>query len=310
MANQYSQLIPGLLSGFSLEYLRKKVAILGRTYVETTQQNIAQGGNSVRITKPASIMTPTNVSYTTPAVPQDVNINDGVTLDFTNHKEIVITANEAESRYTQGNFDRWLQMVYSAMLDGIVTSIDQSLLSLSSLVTQSVGSAASPVPLSDDLFRDAITMLTNNGLQVDPSRTTFVTNPKGYYKDLLDEQKYVNAMNVGSTDAITRGKMPNLYNVAIDYSQHITSSGDPLVTKNVLFDRFAFVIGFLEFERADAHGGAAVEEEIVTDPETGVSLRVQKYYKTDIRSWVYSLDVKWGVKELDLSRAVIINSAG
>lgn len=309
MANAYNQLIPGLISGFTLDYLRKKVALVGRTYVETTQQNMLQGGNQVLIPKPSLAMTPSNVAYTGRGV-QDVNINNGVTLTFNNYQEIVIQANEAESRFSQGNFGRWLELTYSAMLDGLVTSIDQSLIALTASITQSVGSAGSPVALSDDLLRKAISKLAANGVPVSPDRVTMVTNQKGYYEDLLSESKYINAMNYGSSDPVQSGKLAKLYNVSVDYSPNIVSSGTPSLTKNLLFDRFAFVIGFVEFERADAHGAAAVEEEIVTDPVTGISLRVQKYYNTDKRTWVYSMDVKWGVNVLDANRAVIINSLG
>jgi hypothetical protein len=71
-----------------------------------------------------------------------------------------------------------------------------------------------------------------------------------------------------------------------------------------MFERDGFVICFKKFESANTYGEPNVQEDIVTDPVTGITMRAQKFYDADLRTWVYALDVCYGIGILDADRIV------
>lgn len=308
MANTLTSLLPTLIAERSIEFLRSRSGFLGRIYTETTQENILRGGSSVIIPKPSAAFTPTNVSYSSAATPQDITINS-TTLNFSYHKEIKVAANQLESRISQGNFRRILELTMDGMLEGLVTTIDQSVAALySSATITPVGTPGAA--LTDVALRSAAASLANHNVNIQGGNTYLVVTPSDYYNGILGVDRYVTALNVGGTEAIRGGRIPSLFNINVDYSPNVAvTSASPATNHNMMFEKYAFVIGFVEFEPASTYGpNTNVTEEIMTDPATGISLRVQKYFDPSVRTWYYQMDVKWGVAVLDANRFIEVKS--
>jgi hypothetical protein len=308
MSNTLTALLPTLIAEKSLAYLRTKSGFLGRTYVETTQESILRGGSSVVIPKPAALFTPTDVSYASAATPQNIVI-PSVTLNFTNHKEVKVAANELESRISQGNFSRILDLTIPGMLDGLVSTVDTTIAQLySSVGTTPVGTAGTS--LTDTTLREGVATLAANNVNVQQSEVYLITTPGVYYNQLMSQTNYVQTYAIGTDQTVRGGKIPTLYGVNVDYSPNIvTTATSPVTIENMMFERNAFVVGFVQFEPATANAmSAPVDEAIVTDPETGISLRVQKYYDASVRTWYYQIDIKWGAAVLDENRAVVVKA--
>lgn len=307
MANTLTPLIPTLIAGRITEGLRYRSAMLGRIHTETIQENRLQGGDTITIPKPVGVFTPTNVGYGSAAAAQDVTI-PSVSLTFGYHKEIKIKANELESRITQGNYRRILEEVTESAIEGLARSVDNSLASLYASAANSVGTGGSA--LTDAAIRSGIATLSDYA----PigSNTTLVVDNGTYFNTLLGIDRYVEAYKAGDNGATLRGgRLPRLYDIAVDWSQNIVSTEVSSVTSQhgMLFDRYAAVIGFMEFNPAsEFSSNAAVEEAIVTDPNTGLSMRVQKYYDAALRTGYYQIDVKWGVAVYDANRIVHVLS--
>jgi len=299
MSNTLTPMIPTLIATEAIELLTSRSGFLGRVRVETTQQAELKGGDTVVIQKQVGSFTPTNVSYASAASAQGITV-PSVNLTFANHKEVKISANELESRIAQGNLTRILDLTVPGMIDGLVTLVDASLGALYTSATNNIGTAGAPI--TDDLVREGVSLLADEKVPLDvPGAVNLVVSPQGYFRDLMAIDRYVLANQSGNTEAMRGGKIPSQYNIGVDYTHNYT---DATGKHGLLWHRDAMTIGFIEFEAANKYGGAAVEEAIVTDPATGLSLRVQKYYDATLRTWFYQMDVKWGVAVTDADRMV------
>jgi len=209
----------------------------------------------------------------------------------------------------QGNFRRILELVNDGIVDGLVSTIDSS---ISALYTSATNTAVGTpgVAITDSTLRSAAATLANQNVNILNGNAHLVVTPGDYYNGILGVDRYVTALNIGGTEAIRGGKIPSLFNINVDYSQNVAvTSSSPATNHNLMFEKYAFVVGFVEFEKAQTYSAnAPVDEAILTDPESGVSLRVQKYYDASVRTWYYQVDVKWGVAVLDSSRFVEVKS--
>lgn len=307
MANTFTGLITTLIANDTIEFLRSKSATLGRIHVENRQEmNVLEGGNTINIPKPAAKFTPTPVSYSSAATAQNINI-PYIPLTFGNHYEVKVQANMLESRQSAGNFARIIQLTVPGMLEGLVSTIDQSVTSLySSLTTTPVGTAGAA--FTDATFRSAMSTLTGNNVYPEMGDVHLVVNPATYWNGLVGLSQYQPAYAVGDASTIREGNLKTLYDVNVSYSPNIvTTASSPVTINNLLFHRDAFVIGFVEFEPVNKYADKAqVEESIVTDPISGVSLRVMRYLDPDLKTWIYNIDVKWGVAVLAGERGIVI----
>jgi hypothetical protein len=309
MSNSFTGLITTLIANDTIEFLRSKSATLGRIHVENRQEmNVLEGGNTVNIPKPVSKFTPTAVSYASAAVAQSITV-PYVALTFGNHYEVKVQANMLESRQSAGNFARIIQLTVPGMLEGLVSQIDQSVTALySSLTTTPVGTPG--VALTDATFRSAIATLSANNVYPEMGDVHFCVNPSVYWNQLVGLSQYQPAYAVGDASTIREGNLKTLYDCNVSYSPNIvTTASSPTTIENLLFHRDAFVIGFVEFEPVNKYADKAqVEESIVTDPISGVSLRVMRYLDPDLKTWIYNIDVKWGVAVLDGARGIVVQA--
>jgi hypothetical protein len=308
MANSLSGLTPTIIASAANIYLRRKSALLGRIRVEPIMEsNLQAGGTSIVINKPSARRTPTTVSYTSPTT-TDFTI-PSITVNVTTHVEDRIKANELESRTAQGNFAKAFELTFGGMLDGLATKIDTDLTALYASAGAQVGTGGSAI--TDAVIRSAIQELAQNDVMISPDKVHFVTHPSNYWAEIMGLTNYNLALNVGrgfnqQTPGIQSGQVGNIYGVDFDYSNNIalTTLSSVDSTHNLMFERDGFVICFKKFESANTYGEPNVQEDIVTDPVTGITMRAQKFYDADLRTWVYALDVCYGIGILDADRIV------
>ena len=303
MANSLSGLTPTRIASAANIYLRRKSALLGRIRKELALEETMRGGTSIVINKPSARRTPTAVSYTSPTT-TDFTIPN-ITLNVTTHVEDRIKFNELESRTAEGNFATAFEYLFGPMLDGLAVKIDTDLTALYPSAGGQVGTGGSAI--TDAVVREAIKTLAANDVLISADRVHFVTHPNNYYTDILGLAEYKLALNTGSANpAIRTGNLGELYGVNFDWSNNIAATTVSSVTSNhnLMFERDGFVIAFKKFEPANKYGDPNVQEDQVTDPMTGVNIRVQKAYDFELRTWVWAMDVCYGVGVLDDSRIV------
>lgn len=296
MPNDFTPYLPTLIAREAIALLKNRSGFLGRVRVETRQESSLEGLNSVVIPKDAASFTPTNVSYSSAASAQAITI-PSATLAFSYHQEIKISANELESRTAQGGLTRILERTVPGMVNGLISAVDASLGALYTSATSQVGAAGAPV--TDATVREACTALMDYKVPMNvPGHCNLILSPRGYMTDLMAEDRYVLANQSGTDQALRGGTIPSVYNIGVDYTHNYTSASG---YHGMLFAQDAMTIGFVQFDPAN---NGQVIEEILTDPETGITLRVQKYYDPSLRTAFYQVDVKWGVAVTDANRMV------
>jgi hypothetical protein len=311
--NSISGLILTLLATETAEYLHARSAILSRCRVETRQErDVAQGGNTINIPAPMLEMDP--VPFTYPTLPytntysdiQSINIPT-IALTFNNHPRTRVMVNQLESRVAAGNFDTILSLAKPGILEGMVRNIDKSLIALyTGLSNTPVGTAG--VALTNTTILNGIASLSAN--MVDPTNgdVHFITGDQVYWNQLPNISQFLPAYAVGDNRFIREGDVGQIYGLRMNYSQNITvTASSPVVTNNLMFQKDAFVIGFLNFEPAKKYApSAAIDEQIYVDPNTGVAVRAQMYYDNTLQSTIYSVDCCFGVAVYMANRGVVV----
>ena len=314
-ANSLSGLILTLLATETAEYLHARSAILSRCRVETRQErDVAQGGNTINIPAPMLEMAPSDYSYPTIPFTGQPSYSDiqsiaipTISLTFSQHPRTRVEINQLESRIAAGNFDTILGLAKPGILEGMVRTIDKSLVALyTGLSNTPVGTAG--VDLTDDTIGDGIASLSSQ--MVDPTNgdVHFITGDQVYWQQLRKIPNYTAAYAMGDNRFIREGDVGNLYGLRVNYSQNIVATAtSPVATNNIMFQKDAFVIGFLNFEPAKKYApSAAIDEQIYVDPNTGIAVRAQMYYDNDLQGTIYSVDCCYGVAVYMANRGVVV----
>lgn len=312
MSNSFSGLILTLLATEVAEFAHARSALSGRVRVETRQErDVAEGGNTINIPAPMLEMDP--VAFTYPTTPTYTDIQDitipTVPLTFSNQWRTRVKANQLESRIAAGNLNNILALAKPGILEGMAKKIDKSLIALATgLSTTPVGTAG--VAITDATIRSGIAALSANNVDPTNGDVHMIFGDQVYWNQLAGLSNYQAAYAAGDNKLIREGDVGNLYGLRVNYSQNIqVSSTSPVVTNNLMFQKDAFVIGFLQFEPAKKYGDSApVDELIYTDPNTGFVVRAQMVYDYNLQAWVYSVDVCFGVAVYMANRGVIVQT--
>jgi hypothetical protein len=312
-ANSFSGLILPLLATETAQYLHAQSAILGRCRIETAQErDVARGGNTINIPAPMLEMDPT--AYTYPTIPftntnsdiQAINIPT-IQLTFNNHPRTRIMANQLESRVAAGNFDTILSLAQPGVLEGMTRTIDKSLIALyTGLSNTPVGTPG--VALSNTTVLQGIASLSANMVNPSNGDVHFVLGDQVYWLQLPQIPQYLPAYATGDNRFLREGDVGSLYGLRVNMSQNIAASqSSPVSTPNLMFQKDAFTIGFLELEPAKKYApSAAVDEYIYVDSNTGIAVRAQLYYDIGLQSTVYSVDCIYGVAVYMANRGVVV----
>lgn len=318
MSNSIASLIPILIYEESVPYLRSKGGFVKRAY-SVREAEKQQGGQVTRLTLPASRFTPTNVDYTATATPQAITLPH-VDITYDHQKEVVISLNDLEARIVQGNQIRVLRETMNAMIDGLIFQVE------SDFATAIVPQAGTTVgtynsTLADLTIRQGLTQLMNNRISPLTNKVSLITTSKAYMTDLMGIDRYVLANNTGqginpnfpnNANPVTGGKIPQLYNLDVDWSlaAPTTTTSGVGVAQNLLFEEYFAGIAFLDFIPVDvvSNGSAAITETFTQDPDSGITIRWQMYYDNDKRTMRLRCDCCYGYGVLDATRGILIQS--
>lgn len=301
MSNTLATFLPLLIAEEARMYLNRKVGFLGKVLVEEGKiSNLINGGNSVTIpTPPTVIATSARVPGTSDSADtKDLSFGN-VVLDLDTHRSTRINFTELESRVAQGNAARFVKMAIEPIMDGIIREIDGAIAAKYSEATHQVGTYNGAI--TDLVLRAGLKKMAAVDCPMDDGQLHFATTSKGYFTDLLGIDRYVTPLNnANAGDVMTNGRMPRLFNTQVDFSNNVVTSTISSQTSghSVLWHRNALVMAFMEFEPASKYGEPNVQEFFITH-ESGVRIRVVKWYDADKSSWFMRFDVKYGLKTLD-----------
>lgn len=112
--------------------------------------------------------------------------------------------------------------------------------------------------------------------------------------ELLGVDKFTKANEYGSRAPLVEGAIGDIFGINVFESQLVTSSGSPATYHNLAYtkDAIALVMRALPTDG----NGEGVTQSVVTDPESGVSMRLTSSYDANALGRQVTLDLLYGVK--------------
>jgi hypothetical protein len=297
-------LIPSVIAAGTVDYLASKKSLIKNVYTEAIPQARLAGGSTISVVKPASIFTPTDVNYSASASAQAITL-PATTVNITTHKETKIALTDLELVQNRGGMDLILSETVPAIVDGLLKKVEGDIGALYGSAGTTIGTYNGAI--DDATLRSGVTTLQNANVDLQMQNVAFITTPKGYSTDLMGIDRYVTVLNTDTKGTVSGGVLPRLYNIKADISNSITTGtiSSTAVAYSLLFEKYGFCAGFQKFDPVATQGqNAPVEEYIVTDPGSGITIRFQKYFDPTLRTWFLQADIRYGVAVLDANRIV------
>jgi hypothetical protein len=124
--------------------------------------------------------------------------------------------------------------------------------------------------------------------------------------EALADDLFVQAQQAGSTDALRRAKLGDLFGFTCLKSQNVPNSSiSSTKARTLAFHKDA--IAYASRPLADVTGPGAVSS-VMSLPEEGLAARMTYYYDGPKATHVVRFDSLWGVQTLDAGKGVYIET--
>ena len=224
-----------------------------------------------------------------------------VSVVLNKHKEATWIIEDVEKAFAR---DDVLAGYMQSSMKAVAEAVESDIFALYSGFSHSVGSAATA--LTDATLALARKSLFDSRAPVDENWTAVIAS-----KDtnaLLALDRFTTAEKVGGATKLADGALGKIYNFNMFESQLIptTSAGSPAVlsTHNIAFHRDFAALVVRPLPEIPAGMGSV--SAVVSDPESGISVRVRMSYDTDRGGVKCTTEILYGVAELRDELAVTI----
>ena len=199
--------------------------------------------------------------------------------------------------------DVFIQPNINAICDGIMTA------ALNLVTAAAVGNVedtskktiATAAELDYQAAADLATIVTNRNV---PSAPRFLMLKPTYYAGLAKDSSISQAFSIGGTDVIQRNVLPNVAGFSVSQYVNFPDNSENLV--GVCGGKQGIIIA----GRVPKVGGDFPGEVMnVTDPESGFTLQLRKWYSADLGRYLMSMGVQYGVAIGNAANLVRIVSA-
>jgi hypothetical protein len=290
--------IPELWAQRALDYMRSNIA-LARLVAKDTDVAAFNVGDVLHIPYPGAFTAADKAADTaiTPAAPSG---GGEVTVTLSKHKHVTFLVEDAAR--AQANQDLMDLYVRGAAI-ALAEQVENDLFALYSGLSQSVGTSGT------DLGEDAVLAAKK---KLDDSKVArqgrFIVISSKDENALLKVDRFTRA------DAIARGGVPiaegqlgRLHGFDVYMSQLVpVVAGTPNSTKNLAGTREMFILAMRGLPEPPPNSGARAAT--ITDPQSGLVIRVLYAYNPSHLGVQITLDVLYGVAELRDAAGVVVLS--
>jgi hypothetical protein len=284
--------VPEIWAQRALQALRAQIVLAKRVYRDSDVAAFTQGA-TLHIPVPGTFVanTKTAGSNVTLQVPTDSRID--VTLN--QHKEVSFVIEDIlKVQANQDLMDRYLRNAVIPLAEGI----ESYLFGLyASFTTTPVGAGATPITAST--IRSARKAMNDNKAQKD-GRTLVVTD--GDEISILGDANLATYFAYSKSDAIAEGSIGRVYGFDVFNSQLVPFSTN---NKNLAFAPDALILAMRGMPDSGASG---VDQMVVTDPVSGLTLRQTVSYNANALGLQITLDMLYGAAMLRDKSGVVVLS--
>lgn len=290
--------IPEVWANTALEVLRSR-SILARIVTRDTDVASFQEGDVLHIPYPGTFTANNKVAGTAVTLQQPAG---GATVNVTlnKHKEVSFLFEDFARAVAQG---QTLELYMAAMMEPIVSAIEDDLFALYAGLSGSVGTSGTD--LTAAMVRSAWKKLSDQKCPV--GNRHLVVSTKDAMALLGDSglQQFF-AFNESMRGDITQGEISrNLYGFRVWWSDRVPAvAGTPVSTKNLALDPGALILAMRGLPEPPPNTGARAAS--VRDDQSGLVLRSTTSYNPDHLGVQVTLDVLYGVAELRDEKGITV----
>lgn len=286
--------IPTIVAAQALGYLKANT-VLARLVARNWSQDVATYGKTVKIPRRGSLSVNDKAEGSTVTLQNPSLTSVSVTLD--KHKEVSFLVEDTAEALSRPAI---LQGYVEDGMAVIAEQIDSDIAALYSGLSQSIDATAG---LTEANFREARRLL--NAAKT-PLRDRFFVLGEDAEYEFLGIDKAVNTQyRQALGGALATSYTGQFMGFAVFMDQMIpTVTGTPSEVKNLAFHRNAFVLVTRPLPAAPAELG--VYQRVMA--EDGFGLRVTLSYDSDYLGWKCTIDVLYGVAELNDDHGVVVRT--
>ena len=278
--------IPEIWASEALVKLRSNLN-LGKTIRRDLDDEVARYGDTIKIPKTGAL------SLNTKTKNKDVTKQDPtateVEVKLDQHKEVTFLVEDpAAAMAKQDIRARYIDDAVAVVAEGIESAIAAQYAYADSHIDFDTS--------SEDTIQDSMLEIRKHFTDVKANRLM----PRHLYgsssltNELLAVDKFTKANEYGSRTPVVDGILGDMYGIGLFESQLVAESGSPVTEHNLAYvsDAIALVMRGLP-----THGRQmGVDQTLVTDPESGFSIRITTSYNPDALGIQVTLDVLYGIK--------------
>jgi N4-gp56 family major capsid protein len=286
-ANQADSFIPEIWANEALTALRSYLN-LAKTVRRDLDSSVASYGDTIHIPKTGALSV--NAKVTNENVTRQAPADDEVSVTLDEHNEVTFLVEDVAR--AQANQDIRGLYIQDAVI-GLAEELEGD-------IAAEYANAGDDITFddSDDASIEASMLLIRKAF-VDAKAPRL--DPKFFYasssvvNDLLGVDKFTKANEYGSRAPLVEGAIGDIFGINVFESQLVPSSGGSPATEHCLAytkDAIALVMRSLPTDG----NGEGVAQTVVSDPESGISLRLTSSYDANALGRQVTLDMLYGIQ--------------
>lgn len=282
MANDLSPHYPVMVAQEALGVLRAN-AVLGGLVYRDFEDEVKTHGDSVQVPIIGS-MTANDKTKGSNYTKQDIT-STMATVTLNKHKEATFVIEDIERAMARGDV---VNAYGKSAMAAIVDALDADLAGLYSGLSQTQG--ANGTALDAAAIRTARKTLSDAKA---PTTDRYLVCGTEAYTQLLALSEFTSAEKYGSSTPVMEGELGKIYGFKVFENQNIvTATGD----HNLAFHKNAFGLAVRPLPMPPS--GMGVTAAVVSDPVSGISVRVLMSYNADRGGVQTTVEILYGFAEL------------
>ena len=287
-ATQVDSFIPEIWANEAITALRSYIN-LAKTVRRDMDGTIASKGDTIKIPKTGSLSV--NPKVTNFNVTRQAPADDEVSVVLDTHNEVTFLVEDvARATASQDVRGLYIKDAMIALAESIESDIAAEYVNAHGDIVFD-GTSDATIEASMLLIRKAFV-----DAKVPMLEPKYVYGSPTMTNKLLGVDKFTKANEYGNASAIQDGRLGDMFGLPLFESQLVPSVGSPAVEHNLAYtkDAIALVMRALPTDG----NGEGVSQTVVTDPESGISMRITSSYDANALGRQVTLDVLYGIKTI------------
>lgn len=287
MANALTDHNATIIAQEAMIALRNRT-VLANLVQRDYEEEIKSYGDKVKVPK-FGTFTANDKGATANVTVQDAT-STSATITLNKHKEVTFLIYDVERAFSRNDL---LQGYMESAIQAIAEQVDTDIFALYAGLSKQEGAAGTD--LDEDNVLAARKLLVEGKAPKD-GNWFLVIDPKDY-NALLKVDRFTSAEKIGKAGAIAEGALGKLHGFNVFESQLApVVAGTPDSTHGLAFHKWA--VGLAVRPMEEDGNGMGVLQRTISDPESGLAIRVTMSYNPDKLAVQVTLDLLYGVAEL------------